>query len=120
MVKLNLTRHQREDGQALSLPPGAVALEVGRAVTLKSQHWQQQRFGFRSHCTSIKGQLYLCSILSGTLADFSDFMGEGRELDNKAFAHNLFCSEVAHVTSVTLYWLKQVPWSGLMSMGWKI
>lgn len=68
-MKLNLTRHQREDGQALSLPPGAVALEVGRAVTLKSQHWQQQRFGFRSHCISIKGQLYLCSILSGTLAD---------------------------------------------------
>lgn len=49
--------------------PGALVLEAGSAVTLKSQHWQQQRFGFRSHCISIEGQLCLCFILSGTLAD---------------------------------------------------
>lgn len=65
-------------------------------------------------------------MLSGILADgkfsvwdLSDLVGEGRELDNKAPAHKLFCSEVARVTSVTSYWLKQVPYSDLMSMGWK-
>lgn len=44
-------------------------------------------------------------MLSGILAngkfsvwDLSDLVGEGRELDNKAPAHKLFCSEVAHGT----------------------
>lgn len=65
-------------------------------------------------------------MVSRTLADgkvsvwgLSDLIGERRELDNRAPARKLFCPERAHVTSVTSYWLKQVPWSGLMSMGWK-
>lgn len=99
---------------------------LGRAVTLKSQHRQQQRFGFFTHCTSVKGRLCLCFVLSGTQADgeisvwdFSDFMGVGRELDNKAPAPKLFCPEVACVTSAHVGLAEQVPWSGLMSMGWK-
>ena len=75
---------------------------------------------------SIKGRLCLCFMLSGTQADgevsvwdFSDFVGVGRELDSQAPAPKLFRPEVACVTSAHVGLAEQVPWSGLMSMGWK-
>ena len=59
----------KENGRALALPGARPSEDVGLCVTLKSQHWQAQGFGFFQPChLSAKGQLFLCFMLSGTQA----------------------------------------------------
>ena len=93
---VNVSRHQRLNGQALALPGAWPSEGAGLCATLKSRHWQPQRFGcffvfvfFYPHHLSIKAQLCLCfnrdsGCQRGLLWDFSYFMGERSELDNKA------------------------------------